>query len=426
MLRLEDWMDLKDLQKQGLPISQIAQRTGRDRKTVRKYLNANQPPRSAQRKKKPSKLDLFKKYLHSRMGQGVFNCVKLLDELRSRGYTGKVSILKNYVQPYRDSQRELATVRFETNPGEQAQVDWAHFGKILHEEQWRKLYGFMMTMGYSRAVYLEFTASQDTEHFLQCQMNAFRYFLGIPEEILVDNLKSAVLWREGSQIRWNPRYLDFAAHYGFVPKACWPYRAQTKGKVENTVLYVRGNFWVGIEFRDLVDLNEQARVWMDEVANVRLHQTTRSVPFQRLEEERAKLVSVEAVAAYDPSYISQRIVTKDCLISYRGVRYSVPHAYAGKVVTVREPLDDELLHIHFQDEQIAAHSQSRQKGAMVLQEQHYQGLGSARNWLRHRKRLIEEPRVALPAGPGVGRAYVAPEVEERSLAVYEQMIQGGS
>lgn len=426
MLRLEDWMDLKDLQKQGLPISQIARRMGRDRKTVRKYLNNKQPPQSKQRKKKPSKLDQFKKYLHSRMGQGVFNCSKLLDELKSQGYVGGVSILKNYVQPYRHAQRELATVRFETGPGEQAQVDWAHFGKIFHEGRWRKLYGFMMTMGYSRAVYLEFTVSHDIEHFLQCQMNAFRYFRGITEQILVDNLKSAVLWREGSRIQWNSRYLDFAAHYGFVPKACWPYRAQTKGKVESTVGYVKKNFFVGIRFTDLADLNEQACIWIDEVANVRLHQTTRAVPFERLEEERGRLAPIGAVAPYDPSYISQRIVTKDCLISYRGVRYSVPHAYAGKVVTVREPLDDELLHIYFQSERIATHNRSHQKGAMVLQEQHYQGLGSARKWLRHRKRFVEQPRVALPAGPGIGRAFVAPEVEERPLAVYEQMVPGGN
>ena len=197
-------------------------------------------------------------------------------------------------------------------------------------------------------------------------MNAFRYFGGVPEEVLVDNLKSAVLWRDGPRVGWNPRYLDFAAHYGFIPRACWPYRAQTKGKTENGVGYVRGNFWVGLHYLDLADLNEQARAWLDGVANVRVHQTTRAVPFERLREERGKLTPIEEVAPYDASYVSQRKVTKDCLVSYQGVRYSVPHRYAGKVVTVREPVGDGggVIHIHFQDERIATHPQKLEEGGL--------------------------------------------------------------
>jgi len=428
MLQLEAWMDLKDWQRQGLSISEIARRTGLDRKTVRKYLKDSHPPQSSPRNRGPSKLDPFKEYVRSRMGEGVFNCVKLLDEIRSRGYDGQISILKNFVHPYRKAQREMATVRFETEPGKQVQFDWAHFGKIWHEGRWRKLYGFLMTLGYSRAIYLEFTVSMDIEHFLQCQMNAFSYFGGVPEQVLVDNLKSAVLGRYGSQIQWNPRYVDFAAHYGFIPKACWPYRPQTKGKIENNVGYAKGNFFVGIDFKDLADLNEQARVWIDEVANCRLHQTTRAIPFERLMEERRVLTPIEAVAPYDPSYISQRKVTKDCLISYRGVRYSVPHSYVGKTVTVREPIESGEIRVYFQDKQIASHQLSGQKGAMIMEEEHYRGLPSARSWFA--RQVIEKPNGArrgtapLPAGPGVGIAFLAPEVEMRPLSVYEQLTGG--
>lgn len=123
MLQLEEWMNLKDLHNQGLPISAIARRTGRDRKTVRKYLNSQQPPRARPRKKRKRKLDLFQAYVLARMHEGVFNCVKLLDELRSQGYQGQISILKDFVRPYRRQQRELAVLRFETRPGQQAQVD---------------------------------------------------------------------------------------------------------------------------------------------------------------------------------------------------------------------------------------------------------------------------------------------------------------
>ena len=253
MLHLEEWMNLKDLRNQGVSLSEIARRTGRDRKTVRKYLKFSRPPRSRARQKKQSKLDPVKEYVLARLDQGVFNCVKLLDELRNRGYVGQISILKDFVRPLR-RQRERAVLRFETRPGQQAQVDWGHFGQLLVDGQWKKLYAFVMTLGYSRMKYLEFTICPDLEHFLQGHLNAFRFFGGVSQEVLVDNLKSAVLWREGTQIHWNPRYLDFAAHYGFVPKACWPYRPQTKGKVGNSIGYVRHNFWPGLRFSDLADV----------------------------------------------------------------------------------------------------------------------------------------------------------------------------
>ena len=416
-------MDILALHNQGLSISEIARRTGCTRKTVCKYVRAKQAPGYKSRRELPSILNPYEPYLRKRMDEGVFNCSKLLDELRSQGYPGQKTIIKDFIRPYRIAQREIATVRFETEPGKQVQFDWAHFGKIFHEGHWRKLYAFMMTMGYSRAIYLEFTVSQDIEHFLHCQMHAFRYFGGIPEEVLIDNLKSAVLWRDGPQIRWNARYLDFAAHYGFIPRPCWPYRAQTKGKVEKTVSYVRGNFWVGIHFTDLADLNEQARVWMDEVANVRLHQTTRAVPFERLEEERGRLAPIGAVAPYDPSYISQRMVTKDCLISYRGVRYSVPHAYVGKTVTVREPVEGGSIRIYFREEQIASHDLSSEKGAMIINQEHCRGLVSTHRWFS-RVQTQKLNGVKLPAGPGVGVAFMAPEVEVRPLSIYEHMTGG--
>jgi len=245
MVKLEEWMNILQLHKQGLSISEIARRTGRDRKTIRKYLQ--QPWRPPQRKpaKRKSKLDPFKDYLLKRWDEGVTNAVKLLDEIKNQGYQGGYTILKDFLHPLRQEAKNQAVLRFETAPGLQAQVDWACFGKILVDGEWKRLYAFTMTLGYSRMKYLEFMTSVDIEHFLQGHINAFHYFGGVPEEVLVDNLKSAVLWRNGSEIHWNPRYLDFAAHYGFVPRACWPYRAQTKGKVESSIGYVRKNFWPG-------------------------------------------------------------------------------------------------------------------------------------------------------------------------------------
>lgn len=318
MLQLEEWMNLKELHNRGLSIKEIARRSGHDRKTVRKYLKGKQPPQPQSRKQRPSKLDPFKPYLLGRMGQGVFNCVKLLQEIQGQDYPGQVSIVKDFVRPYRQQQRQLAVVRFETRPGQQAQVDWGYFGQILVDGHWKKLYAFVMTLGYSRMKYVEFTLSCDLEHFLQAHQHAFQYFGGVVEQTLVDNLKTAVLGRQGRHIQWHPRYLDLAAHYGFVPRACWPNRPQTKGKVENAMGYVKGNFWPGIAFVDLTDLNAQARLWCDTVANAKVHATTKEVPLQRWPKEG---LTPLPEMNYDTSYLAHRQVQRDCLVHYRGSRY---------------------------------------------------------------------------------------------------------
>jgi len=417
MLHLEEWMNLKDLRNQGLSVSEIARRTGRDRKTVRKHLKLTRPAQPGARKPKPSKLDPFKEYVRTRLDQGVFNCVKLLDELRSQDYSGQLSILKDFVRPHR-RQREQAVLRFETRPGQQAQVDWGHFGQVLVDGEWKKLYAFVMTLGYSRMKYLEFTVCSDLEHFLQGHLNAFRFFGGVAQEVLLDNLKSAVLWREGVQIHWNPRYVDFAAHYGFVPKACWPYRPQTKGKVENSIGYVRHNFWPGLRFTDLADLNAQARVWCETIANAKVHATTKVIPYERLEQEGLQPL---AEPDYDTSYLAHRHVLRDCFVHYRGSCYSVPHRYVGQVVVVREPLAGERLRIYSQGELLADHPLSRQPGATRSDPQHFVGLWPKRS-------MTPAPTaqgLRLPAGPGIGLERVAPVVEKRSLRMYEHLSQGG-
>ncbi|HIC96492.1 TPA: IS21 family transposase, partial [Candidatus Bipolaricaulota bacterium] len=376
MVKLEEWMNILQLHKQGLSISEIARRTGRDRKTIRKYLQ--QPWRPPQRKpaKRKSKLDPFKDYLLKRWDEGVTNAVKLLDEIKNQGYQGGYTILKDFLHPLRQEAKNQAVLRFETAPGLQAQVDWACFGKILVDGEWKRLYAFTMTLGYSRMKYLEFMTSVDIEHFLQGHINAFHYFGGVPEEVLVDNLKSAVLWRNGSEIHWNPRYLDFAAHYGFVPRACWPYRAQTKGKVESSIGYVRKNFWPGRHYRGLVDLNRQAREWLDGTANAKVNATTGEAPWERLEREREELMPLEGIADYDTSYLAQRKVTRDCYVHYRGNRYSVPYRYSRREVVVREPVEGEgrQIRIYYQEELIATHHLSRGKGKAICDPAHFAGL----------------------------------------------------
>lgn len=407
---------IKDLHRRGVTISEIARTTGHDRKTIRSIVNGPVNPPPKKRKKRASILDPFVPYLERRIEEGVLNCNKLLAEIRKQGYEGGKSTLKYFVQPYREARRQEATVRFETLPGEQAQVDWGHFGYIEHQGRRRKLYGFVMTLGWSRASYLEFTVSADAAWWLRCHIHAFRYLGGVPQVVLHDNLKTAVLERKADgTIHWNPRYLDFAHYYGFTPKACRPYRAQTKGKVESGIRYVRGNFWPGLRFFGLADLNEQAIGWLDMTANVRVHGTTGEVPFERLAME--PLQSLAGKPDYDTSLISFRRVSKDCFISYDGNYYSVPAEYARKTVEVKEIEDGQLIVLNAEDDEIARHQVVVGHNQRIAVAAHYEGI-------RSNSRPARRPQAMQVLPPeDWGDLPLAPEVEARPLSWYDQVLE---
>jgi transposase len=415
MLNLEDFMNIRDLKQQGWSLSAIADELNLDRKTVRKHLlEAPQPYK--RENPAPCKIDAYRAFLRERWEKGVHNAHKLLDEIRGRGYDGGYSQLKQAVTPWREEGRERAFVRFETGPGEQSQMDWGHFGN------WggRRLYGFALTLCYSRMRYIEFTQSQDIHHLLSSIVHGFRYFGGVTESVLTDRMKTVLLDQIGGELHFNQKFLQFAAYYGFVPRVCRPYRPETKGKIESTVRFVKQNFWPGIAFGSLADLNQQARAWMEKV-NRQVHSTTREVPYQRLPQER--LLLLDEFPDYDTSYMEDRRVAKDCMLSYRGNRYSVPFRFAGKTLLVREPVASGRIEIYSEIKVIAEHRLAEGRGVMVSDPAHYHGLAEQR---RPRgpaapPQCPPSPAVELTPGPGVGRGFLAPEVEQRSLAVYEEV-----
>lgn len=413
MLNLEGFMNIRDLKHQGWSVSAIAEQLSLDRKTVRRYL-LEQPQPYKRDKPAASKIDPHRAYLRERWEQGVQNAHKLLDEIRGRGYQGGYSQLKLAVTPWREEGRERAFVRFETAPGEQSQMDWGHFGN------WggRRLYGFALTLCYSRMRYVEFTQSQDIHHLLASMVHAFRYFGGVTECVLTDRMKTVLLDETGGELHFQKKFLDFAAYYGFVPRVCRPYRPETKGKIESTVRYVKQNFWPGIAFDSVADLNQQARDWMEKV-NRQSHSTTREVPYERLPKER--LLLLDNQPDYDTSYMEDRRVAKDCLLSYRGNRYSVPFRFAGKTVLVREPVRGGSIQVYRDVKVIAEHRLAEGRGAMVMVPEHYQGLADKRPARGPTASPECSPGIELTPGPGVGRGFVAPEVEQRSLAVYEEV-----
>src|SRR5438270_10301039 len=188
--------------------------------------------------------------------------------VRDRGYSGSVVQLRRTVARLRPQRRE-AFLQLQTFPGEQSQVDWAHFGHVMVGRAKRALSCFVMTLSYSRALYLEFFFDQTMENFLRGHVHAFESWPGQPRVILYDNLKSAVLERRGSQILFHPRLIELSAHYHFAPRPCQVRAGNQKGRVERAIRYVRDSFWAGRAFTTLAECNRQAWVWRDQVAHPR-------------------------------------------------------------------------------------------------------------------------------------------------------------
>lgn len=429
MLKVEDRFMIKELHRTGVSISDIARLTGHDRKTVRAVIAAPLIRQRRPARPRASKLDPYTSYLQQRLADGVFNAQKLFHELQAQGYPGQRGLVRTFVQPFRQARAAQAIVRFETAPGEQAQVDWGHFGTIEHRGRPRKLYAFLFTLGWSRASYLEFTVSLTSAVFLRCHIHAFHALGGIPRRILYDNLKSVVLDRDAEgTIRWQPTFLDFATYYGFSPQACRPYRAQTKGKVERGIGYVRTSFWPGLTVADLTDLNGQARDWTTTIANQRVHGTTGEVPAARLPQEG--LQPLAGKPDYDTCLVGYRRSSRDSRLSYGGNFYSVPVAYAGQQLLVRELEDEVLVVVSPQGDEIARHELASGANQQIIMPAHFATRPADPSQTRPVNRRRGSPvRVAAPVGaasPQSGAAVLVPDaplVEVRPLAEYDRLLE---
>jgi transposase len=401
--------EIEEMKRQGMSIAGIAGLLGYDRKTVRKYLLKGAGiPRYGPRPGRAGKLDAFVVYLQERLQAGVWNARVLLREIRERGYTGGYSLLTDWLRPQREATRVVAVRRFETPAGKQAQVDWGHLGSIEVKGQSRKLWGLVFTLGYSRAMVAAATTCTKLSELLRLHEEAFQALGGVPEEILYDRMKT--VWKEvdeRGEIVWNPVFLDFARYWGFTPRLCKPYRAQTKGKVESGVKYVRRNFLCGLQGREpenLEALNAELRQWVWTVANRRVHGTTQELVDVRWERERGELTAVGKRAPYPFGGDLLRVVSRDAMVSWEGSRYSVPWSYAGKQVWIRE--QDGEVRVQHGSECIARHERAPRRHMLVRVSEHHAGipLGARANT----KTLVH-----LVEG--------APMVESRSLAAYESL-----
>lgn len=361
---------IRTLVEKGATISAIARQMGIDRKTVRHALK--DPAPAGKSPPAPSLLDPYKAFLQGRLALADFTAQRLYQDVQAQGYRGGYNLVKRFVAPLREERDRLAVARFETQPGQQAQVDWASFGVMAIDGVRKMLSCFSMVLGFSRYQYIEFAVSRDLASFLTCHVHAFEYFGGVPAELLYDNLKTAVLSHVDGTVEWQSTFTDFAAYHGFTPRACRPYRPQTKGKVERPFPYIRGNFFLGRTFAGLDDVNAQGRLWLDQTANARLHGTTRERPSDRFQLERGHLRALPA-QRYRTVETTFRSSTRDCVISYGGNFYSVPARHAARRHLRVEVSPTELAIFH-NAERIAVHRLCHGKHHRIIEPKHLEGL----------------------------------------------------
>ena len=329
------------LKARGFTQKEIAAQLGVCPRTIRNYLSSQPSPR-----KKPaatSKLDPFKPFIKSIINENpYYNCEILFEKLSHNGYQGKISILRDFVSFIRKEVLTQAVVRFETEPGFQAQVDWKELGEKMINGKKQKLYAFSMVLGYSRKYFFCFTTSMKQSVLHACHVKAFRYFGGVPKEILYDNMKTAFVIDEDKQFVPNKKLLLLAHHYGFVPKRCRVRRPQTKGKVERGIGYLMQNFAPRIDWeanQDTDELNEKALQWLKMIDQkpIRELKMSREVRFKKEKQFLNPLPGTD----FDCSDIHELTVSRESLFSYLGNRYSLPPRYIGKQVTLKvDPLEN--------------------------------------------------------------------------------------
>lgn len=300
MLTQEMVVTIKILKQQGKSIKGIARETSLARNTVKKYWQqADSSPVYQRNVARPSKLDPFKAYIQSRVRAAHPDWIPasvLYDELLSRGYQGKLRILSGYVATLKPKTILEPLVRFETEPGEQLQVDFTTIRRGTYA-----LKAFVATLGYSRVSYVRFYDNERTEAWIDGLEHSFEFFGGVPHEVLFDNAKTIMIERDAyaqGEHRWNPKLLSIAQDYGFKPRVCRPYRAKTKGKVERFNRYLKSSFVVPLQATlrtaglqlDAQTANGYIGRWLTQVANARVHGTTGEVPNQRLLTEQAALL----------------------------------------------------------------------------------------------------------------------------------------
>jgi transposase len=419
MITTEAFMDILALHRQGQSMRQIAKQLGIHRDTVKKYIIGKGPPRYRKRKRRESILAPFHQMIRDWLEETDYRATTIFDKVRALGYTGGYDMVRYFVREVKEEKAQQAYIRFETEPGRQAQMDWADFKVVSPDGSSFFIHLFEMILGFSRALFCCFVERCTLEAFMDSHIQAFRYLGGVPVEILYDNMRNVVSRdRKTGEATFNREFAGFAAHYGFTPKACPPYSPWVKGKVERPIDYIRERFWRGYVFESVEKANRDLMAWLETVANLRKHGTHKQPVIVRWEQEKPFLGPLPA-GDYDTSVKVFRKVYKDCQVAYNTNRYIVPPHVVGKTVQLK--IKHGIIRFFHDDELLATYQEPAARHQMIGDPRIYEAL----------KR--DPAQCARKYGRGKGTATrglvdssLYPEVMHRSLDEYDRIAQGGA
>ncbi len=368
----ETILDIITLYRRGLTQRAIARKLGISRNTVKKYIGNpdlvfRQTPVRPRKSQLDPYVDNIKAWIEEDNG---YTATWVYDRLTHIGFAGSYEIVKRMVRQLKDRHQRVAYMRFETEPGYQAQVDFAEFQVEHPSGRIEKLYLFSMILGYSRKIYAELIPRCDLPSFLDCHINAFDFFGGVPSQILYDRMKNVYIGRLAGHHRFNATLIGFALHYGFTPQVAPAYAAWVKGKVERPYSFIREGFWRGYGYLDLETANNDLMAWLKRKEH-RVHGTTHEVVAQRFEREYPHLGPLPR-QPFDTSYRVFRKVHKDCTIRFEGNSFVVPHPLVGKQLILR--VKDHVMRIYDDDRFVVIYQIPSTKGNLVQGKRFYEAL----------------------------------------------------
>jgi transposase len=370
LLSVEAWTTIRYLHAQGVGIRAICREVGVSRKAVRRALRTEGVPGYRRTKRPNPKLAPFEARIRELYFREQLIGSRIVREVRGQGYTGSASALYAYLKGLRAALPSgKATERFETAPGQQGQFDWSPYTVELGGELARVIvYG--MALGYSRRKHYTASLDETQASIFEAVEGCLRHFGGAPKALLVDNAKAFVLDANPAHFRWNPQFLELCGPYRVKPRACRPYRARTKGKVERPFFYLEEQFIKGTRFDSFQHFLQALAAFERDDLDRRVHGTTGERPIDRFGAEAPHLTPLPEQRFVGTLALSRK-VSWDCLVSYRGCRYSVPATQAGKLVWLLPSRGTHLLVLDARRQVLVEHRLSTKKGTITMLEEHY-------------------------------------------------------
>jgi len=410
-------LDILTLKRKGLSQRKIARKLGISRNTVKKYLENPEFLDSQKREgKRKSLLDPYIGNIEAWLSEDIFYTgTWIYDRLSNMGFSGSYEIVKRRIHELKAERQKIAYMRFETEPGYQAQVDFGEFQVEDADGSIKKFYLFSMILGYSRRIYGELIEKCDLPTFLDCHMRAFEFFGGVPEEILYDRMRNVFISKIAGRSKFNDTLIGFALHYGFKPEVAPSYAAWVKGKVERPYSFIREGFWRGYGFVCLETANRDLQAWLAKKEK-RIHGTTHEVVCLRFTRETPHLNALPR-QAFDTSYRVYRKVHKDCTVRFESNSYVVPHTLVGKEIILR--VKDGMMRIFSDNSLIVTYEIPEGKGHMVQDKRFYEALRKDHEMNRRKYNHVKRSK-------GRARHTISPlkppydmDVEVRPMAIYD-------